>query len=324
MNLSEVAKLIGADLFADPEAKVKGVSSPQNPKEGTLVFCQSEEDIQKAVKGKPVALVVKEKTTHYPCLVVRDVREALAIFLEKFYPEEHPVGVSDKAVLGKDVSLGKDVYIGPFCVIEDGVILEDGVKIYPFSYIGKNSVVGEGSVIFSGVVIYPNTVIGRRVRIHSGAVIGADGFGYHVTGEGIRKLNHIGNVILEDDVEIGANTTVDRALIDSTVVGKSTKVDNLVMIAHNCFIGEENIIVSQVGISGSVRTGRRVTLAGQVGVADHVSIGDGATVTAKSGVSKSLEGGKVYGAGIPAMEWSRWKRIYAYLMKLPDLLRGRK
>jgi len=171
------------------------------------------------------------------------------------------------------------------------------------------------------VVIYPNTIVGKNVRIHSGAVIGADGFGYHIGKEGIRKLNHIGNVIIEDDVEIGANTTVDRALIDSTRVGKGTKVDNLVMIAHNCDIGERNLIVSQVGISGSVRTGKEVILAGQVGVADHITIGDRVTVTAKAGVTKDLKPGKVYGANLPAVEWARWKRIYALLLKLPDIFK---
>jgi UDP-3-O-[3-hydroxymyristoyl] glucosamine N-acyltransferase len=209
----------------------------------------------------------------------------------------------------------------PLPTLEKNVVLERGVKVYPFSYIGDHSFVGENTVIFSGVHIYPRTVIGKNVRIHSGAVIGADGFGYHITKEGIIKLNHIGNVVIEDNVEIGANTTIDRALLDSTIVGKETKIDNLVMVAHNCRLGERNIIVSQVGLSGSVKTGRNVILAGQVGVADHVNIGDNVQVAAKSGVSKDLEPNKIYGANLPAIEWSRWKRIYVYLLKLPELLK---
>ncbi len=321
MKLGEVARAVEGELKGDENLELRGISSPSVPKEGTVVFCPSAKDVEKALRGNPSALVVSSEIDFPNYILVDDVRLALAKFLDFFYPEKHPEGVSPKAHIGKNVKMGRGVYVGPFVCIEDGVVLEEGVKVYPFTYIGRNTVVGEGSVIFSGVHIYPNTVIGKRVRIHSGAVIGADGFGYHIGKEGIRKLNHIGNVVIEDDVEIGANTTIDRALIDSTRVRRFSKVDNLVMIAHNCDIGEGNIIVSQVGISGSVRTGKGVVLAGQVGVADHVEIGDNATVTAKSGVSKSLEGGKVYGSSIPAVEWSKWKRIYATLMRLPEIIK---
>ncbi len=321
MKLREVAELLNAELVGDPEAEVRGISSTSNPKEGTLVFCQAEGDIERAVKGSPAALVVSKDVNYPNYLKVDDVRLSLAVYLEKLYPEKHPTGISEKAILEDGVKVGRDVYIGPFTFIGKNVVLEDGVKIYPFSYVGEGSYIGEGSILFSGVHIYPRTVIGKRVRIHSGAVIGADGFGYYIGKEGIKKLNHIGNVVVEDDVEIGASTTIDRALIDSTRIGKLTKIDNLVMIAHNCDIGEGNIIVSQVGVSGSVKTGRNVILAGQVGVADHINIGDNVTVTAKSGVSKDLEPGKVYGAGFPAIEWSKWKRIYAYVLKLPEIMK---
>ncbi|EDP75674.1 UDP-3-O-(3-hydroxymyristoyl)glucosamine N-acyltransferase [Hydrogenivirga sp. 128-5-R1-1] len=321
MKLGDVTHVIGGELHGDAEVELIGISSPRNPRQGSIVFCQSEEDIGRALAGGVSALVVNREVDFPNYIKVDDVRYALALFLDRFYPEEHPVGVSEKAEIGNNVSLGKDVYVAPFVFLGENVVLEDNVKVYPFTYIGANTVVGEGSVIFSGVHVYPNTLIGKGVRIHSGSVIGADGFGYHIGREGIRKLNHIGNVIIEDFVEIGANTTVDRAMIDSTRVGKFTKLDNLVMIAHNCDIGEGNIIVGQVGISGSVKTGKGVVLAGQVGVADHIEIGDNVTVTAKSGVSRSLEAGKVYGATLPAVEWSRWKRIYASLLRLPELLK---
>ncbi len=321
MKLGDVARVIGGELHGDAEVELIGISSPRNPRQGGIVFCQSEEDIGRALAGGVSALVVNREVDFPNYIKVDDVRYALALFLDRFYPEEHPVGVSEKAEIGNNVSLGKDVYVAPFVFLGENVVLEDNVKVYPFTYIGANTVVGEGSVIFSGVHVYPNTLIGKGVRIHSGSVIGADGFGYHIGREGIRKLNHIGNVIIEDFVEIGANTTVDRAMIDSTRVGKFTKLDNLVMIAHNCDIGEGNIIVGQVGISGSVKTGKGVVLAGQVGVADHIEIGDNVTVTAKSGVSRNLEAGKVYGATLPAVEWSRWKRIYASLLRLPELLK---
>ncbi len=321
MKLGDIAREIGGMLVGDPGVEISGISSPQNPKEGTVIFCQSEKDLSEAIKGNPSALIVSKDVNFPNYIKVEDVRYSLAVFLEKFYPEKHPAGISDKAVIGKGVQIGEGVYVGPFSFIGDNVILERDVKVYPFSYVGENSVIGKGSVIFSGVHIYPKTVIGRGVRIHSGAVIGADGFGYYIGKKGIKKLNHIGNVVIEDFVEIGANTTVDRALIDTTRLGKLTKVDNLVMIAHNCDIGEGNVIVSQVGISGSVKTGRNVILAGQVGVADHITIGDNVTVTAKSGVSKDLQPNRVYGATIPAMEWIKWKRIHAILLKLPELIK---
>ncbi|MDQ7037776.1 MAG: UDP-3-O-(3-hydroxymyristoyl)glucosamine N-acyltransferase [Aquificota bacterium] len=321
MKVSELARIVGGKVVGDPETEVDGVSSPQNPKEGTVVFCQSEKDVRSAVRGRPSVLVVSEDVDYPSYILVEDVKLALALFLEKAYPEVHPTGISERACIGLNVEIGKNVYIGPFAFVGNNVIVRDNVKIYPFTFVGDNTFIGEGTVLFPGVVIYPNTVIGRNVRIHSGAVIGADGFGYHIGERGIRKLNHIGNVVIEDNVEIGANTTIDRALIDSTRVRRDTKVDNLVMIAHNCDIGERNVLVSQVGISGSVKTGRDVILAGQVGVADHITIGDRVTVTAKSGVTKDLKPGKVYGATIPAVEWTKWKRIYALILKLPDLFK---
>ena len=321
MKAGEVAQLIGGNLHGDPDFEIEGVSSPQNPKPNTAVFCQSARDLELVKDRQDILFVVGFPADVKPRIEVKEVRLSLAILLENMYPERHPSGVSDKAVLGENVSIGKDVYIAPYSVIGDNVVLEDGVKVYPFTYIGDNSFVGAGSVIFSGVQIYPNSVIGRGVRIHSGVVLGADGFGY-IPGENmIKKLPHIGNVVIEDGVELGANTTVDRALLDSTRVGRFSKVDNLVMIAHNCIVGEGNIIVGQSGLAGSVVTGRGVIMGGQVAIRDHVKIGDRAMLVARAAVSKSLEPNKVYGGGIPAMEWSKWKRIYAIIMKLPDLLK---
>ena len=263
--------------------------------------------------------MVSKSVEHPSYILVKDTKLALAIALEKLYPEEHPTGISEKAHVEGSAVLGEDVYVGPFANIGKNVVFERGVKVYPFSYIGDHSFVGANTVIFSGVHIYPRTVRGKNVRIHSGAVIGADGFGYHITKDRIIKLNHIGNVVIDDNVEIGVNTTIDRAMLDSTIVGRETKIDNLVMVAHNCRLGERNLIVSQVGLSGSVKTGRDVILAGQVGVADHVNIGDNVQVAAKSGVSKDLEPNKIYGANLPAIEWSRWKK--STFIKLPELFK---
>jgi UDP-3-O-[3-hydroxymyristoyl] glucosamine N-acyltransferase len=248
-NSKDIADLVGGLLFGE-NLELVGVSSLENPKERTLIFCPSERDVDKAKDVKDTTLVISKPVEHPSYILVKDTKLALAIVLERLYPEEHPTGISEKAHVESSAVLGEDVYVGPFAYIGKNVVLERGVKVYPFSYIGDHSFVGENTVIFSGVHIYPRTVIGKNVRIHSGAVIGADGFGYHITKEGIIKLNHIGNVVIEDNVEIGANTTIDRALLDSTIVGKETKIDNLVMVAHNCGLGERNIIVGQVGLCG--------------------------------------------------------------------------
>ncbi|MFN3598153.1 MAG: UDP-3-O-(3-hydroxymyristoyl)glucosamine N-acyltransferase [Aquificaceae bacterium] len=323
MKLHRLAELLEGGLFGDGGFEVLSLSSPQKPKENSLIFCQSPKEAE-ALRGLKVALVLSQEVDFPNYIKVKDVRLALAKFLSLFYPERHPTGISPKAHIEEGVHIGKDVYIGPFVYVGKDAVLEDGVKVYPFCYIGEGVRIGKNSVLFSGVHIYPYCVIGEGVRIHSGSVIGADGFGYYMGEEGILKLNHIGKVVIEDFVEIGANSCVDRALIDETTIGKNTKIDNLVQIGHNCSIGEENIIVSHVSIAGSVKTGKGVILAGQVGVADHVEIGDKAIITGKAGVSKSLEGGKIYGGTIPAMEWSKWKRVYAYILKLPELFKEKK
>ncbi|MFN3870494.1 MAG: UDP-3-O-(3-hydroxymyristoyl)glucosamine N-acyltransferase [Aquificaceae bacterium] len=323
MKLDKLAELLEGELFGDGDFEILSISTPQRPKENSVIFCQSAKEAQ-ALKGLKVALVIAQDIDFPNYIKVKDVKLALAKALNFFYPEKHPTGISPKAHIEEGAYIGKEVYIGPFVYVGKEVVIEDGVKVYPFCYIGDGVRIGKNSILFSGVHIYPRCVIGEGVRIHSGSVIGSDGFGYHITQEGIIKLNHVGKVLIEDFVEVGANSCIDRALIDETLIGKGTKIDNLVQIGHNCCIGQENILVSQVGLSGSVKTGKGVILAGQVGVADHVEIGDRAIITGKAGVSKSLEGGKVYGGVIPAMEWSKWKRIYAYILKLPELFKEKR
>ncbi len=259
---------------------------------------------------------LKEKTN---TLEVENPRLALALIMREIYPENHPVGISPKATLGEGVKIGKGVFIGDFTYIGNNVTLENNVKIYPGCYIGDNTFVGEGTVIYPNAVIFPNTVIGKNVKIYPGAVIGREGFGF-VTYRGKHiKIPHAGVVVIEDNAEIGANSCVDRALLEQTTIGEDTKIDNLVQVGHNCQLGKGVILVSQVGLSGSVTVGDYSILAGQVGVADHVKIGREVIVTAKSGVAKDLQDRKVYGANLPAIEWSKWKRIYALLLKLPEL-----
>jgi len=330
LSLKEVAHLLGIEpeggwekVFIDRICEPKSVKNP-------CAVVLSEEKHLKELSDIPTLLVVKkglplgelkEKTN---VLEVENPRLALALLLRELYPEEHPKGISERATLSEGVLLGKNVHIGDFTYIGRNVRIGDNVKIYPGCYIGDNVQIGEGTVIFPNATVFPNTVIGKNVRIYPGAVIGKEGFGFVLhKGEHIR-LPHAGIVVIGDNAEIGANTCVDRALLGETRVGEGSKIDNLVQVAHNDRLGKGVILVSQVGLSGSVEIGDYAVLAGQVGVADHIKIGKGVVVVAKSGVTKHLQEGKTYGALIPAMEWSRWKRLYSLILKLPEFYRNLK
>lgn len=218
--------------------------------------------------------------------------------------------------------VGPAVTIFAQAYISDGVRIGRGTVLYPGVFLGAGSLVGEDCVLHPNVVVREGCRIGNRVILHAGVVIGSDGFGYAGGGEGRVKIPQIGIVVVEDDVEIGANTTVDRATLGRTVIGRGTKIDNLVQIAHNVIIGEHAVIAAQAGIAGSTRIGRNVTLAGQVGVVNHVEIGDGATIGPQSGVAKSVAPGAVLSSGLPASPHQEWLRVMTLLLQLPKLWRS--
>jgi UDP-3-O-[3-hydroxymyristoyl] glucosamine N-acyltransferase len=319
MKLSEIASILGGASHITKDFVITGVSSISSQKPNTLVFVG--ENHKGAMFSEDVAYVSDYDIEAPNYIKVSDLKYAMALILDTLYKEDVPKGISNNAILEDGVNVGKDVYIGPFCYIGKNVSIGDNVLIYPFTYIGENTIIGDNTILYSGIHIYKNTVIGKNVIIHSGAVIGADGFGYAISKEGIKKLKHIGNVIIEDDVEIGANTTIDRALLDSTKIGRSTKIDNLVMVGHNCQIGQNCFLISQVGLSGSVNIGDNSILAGQVGVADHVNIGLNVKIAAKSGIAYDLPSDNTYGANLPAIEWTKWRRVYVSLLKLPDAIK---
>jgi len=321
VKLSQIAQKYGGKLIGE-DREITGLKSVKSAGEGDLTFLADKKLLPQLENSKASAVLVSEDYgLNIPQVVVKNPQTVFYSLLEEFYPFSHPTGVSPKASVSPDAEIGKEVYIGDFAVIEEGVKIGDGVKIYPGCYIGKNTVIGNGSVIYPNVVIYGNTEIGKNVIIHSGSVIAGDGFGYYKEEGKHKKIPHIGKVVIQDSVEIGANTTIDRAVVDETVIKAGTKIDNLVMVAHNCEIGENTILVSQVGIAGSSKIGKNVILAGQVGVADHITIGDNVVVTAKSGVGKDLEPNKVYGSGLQAIEWSKWKKVMFYLYKLPEIIK---
>ena len=253
---------------------------------------------------------------------------AWAAILELFHPRKRLFEeVSPAAHMGNDVTTGEGVGIGPGAWVGDGACIESNTEIYPGATVGPGAVIGENCIIYPGAHVYHDCRIGNRVIIHSGAVIGGDGFGFAQVPSGDpaepvlhKKVQQVGNVVIEDDVEIGANTTIDRAALDTTLIGKGTKIDNQVVIGHNVVTGRHCLLVAQVGIAGSARLGNYVTLAGQSGVGGHLEVGDGAIVGGKSGVMRSLDGGNVY-LGIPALPAGTTKRIYAAMEKLPEYRR---
>jgi UDP-3-O-[3-hydroxymyristoyl] glucosamine N-acyltransferase len=230
-------------------------------------------------------------------------------------------GIQQPSYIASSAKLGDGVFVGAFAYVSEHATIGDQAKIFPSAFIGDNVTIGNQSVIHPGVIIYKDCVIGSRVTIHAGTVIGSDGFGFAPQPDGsFRKVPQIGNVVIEDGVEIGANTTIDRATIGSTFIRKGVKLDNLIQIAHNVDIGQDSVIAAQTGISGSTKLGKNVMVGGQVGIVGHVQIGDAARINAQSGVSKSIEPGKAV-TGSPAFEYTAALRSQALMRKLPELER---
>ncbi len=321
-TLKEIARLIGGEVAGDADILIKGVCGIKEAESGEITFL-----------ANPKYLPYLDKTTASAVIVAKDIQstakplirvdnpslafiKAAALFVKS--DPGHPHGVHPTAVIAKNVKLGKNIGIGSFVTIEEGVSLGDNTVVYSNSFIGKNTRLGNNCLIYSNVSLREDVLIGDRVIIHNGAVIGSEGFGYVMVDGKHRHIPQTGTVVLEDDVEIGANTAIDRARFDRTVVGKGTKIDNLVHIAHNVAIGENSLIVAQVGISGSTIIGKNVTLAGQAGLVGHITIGDNAIVAAQGGVTKSVPA-NTFVSGYPAKPHEIAKRVNACVQNLPKL-----
>ena len=321
MKLREIAAKVGGELIGDGEVEIKGVASLQEAKEGDLTFVTREKYLPLLKKCRASAVILPRmwEGIEIPAILVRDPMLAVARLLELFYPRAHePLGVSEGAWVSHSAKLGKDVSIYPLVYVGDEAVIGDRVVLYPGVYVGKGVRIGEESVLYPNVVVYEGSVIGKRVILHAGTVIGSDGFGFVKDGEVNVKIPQIGGVEIGDDVELGANCCVDRATFGKTVIGRGVKVDNLVQIAHNVTIGENTIIVAQVGISGSTRVGKNVILAGQAGLVDHITIGDNVMVAAQAGVTKDVPPGEVV-SGSPHFPHRHFLRIVALWEKLPEM-----
>lgn len=321
MKLEELAEMLGAELTGPAEVDIRGAAGIHEAREGQMTFIAGRKELKDLEHSRASAAIVPLDTPALPLPLLRhkNPRLAFARTLELFYVKPYQAsGISEKAAIGANVIIGADPSIHPFVVLADDVKIGERVTLYPGVSIGKGSVVDDDSVIHANASIRENVRIGKRVIVQSGAVIGGDGFGFVTDNGRHHKIPQVGGVIIEDDVEIGANSTIDRATLGNTVVKRGTKIDNLVQIAHNVVIGEHCILVSQVGISGSCTIGNWVALGGQVGVADHVIIGDRVMASGQSGIIKDIEPAQVVG-GTYAMPQRDWLKVQSVLPKLPEL-----
>ena len=321
MTLQEIAKLVGGRLEGDESLVISRVNNIEGADKDTITFAD-EAHVEEAAKSQAGAVLLPNtvKTDFpLPAIYVEDTRAAFAVLLTTFIPPiRHAKGVSPDAYIGKDVTIGEGVTILPFAYVDDHAVIGNGITIYPHVYVGQYATVDDNATLYSSVTIREHCHVGKRVIVHSSAVIGADGFGF-TTKDGVHtKVPQVGNVILEDDVEIGAHAGIDRATIGSTIIGHGTKIDNLVHIGHNCHIGPNNLIVAQVGISGSTNTGANVTFGGQTGTVGHIDIGGNSVFAARSGIIGNTPEGVFY-AGFPARPHQEWLRMQAHLQKISDM-----
>ncbi len=324
ISLKELADIVDGEVVGDGSVVIDGVAGIKEAKAGAITFLADRryEKFLETTGASAIIVPPGSPAQDRPLIVSQNPYLSFIKAVRHFMPEGDGwlPGIHPTAVVDPGATLGAGVCLGAHVVIEDRSRVGDGTVILAGTYVGKRTTIGAHCLIYPNVTIREDTVVGERVIVHAGAVLGSDGFGYARDGEVYLKIPQIGNVVLEDDVEVGANVTIDRAATGSTVVGKGTKIDNLAMIAHNVTIGANSIVVAQVGIGGSTEIGKGVNLAGQAGVAGHIKIGDGAVIAAQAGVTKSVEAGKCV-SGYPAREHRIARKIYASLQKLPELIK---
>ena len=321
-TLREIAKLVGGEVVGDEDIVVTGVCGIRETKEGDLTFVANEKYVPLMHQTRASAIITSRHIKAAPKPIIRTDNPDLAFakMISLLAPNEimHPEGIHPTAILGEGVQLGENVAIQPYVVIGDHAKIGDRTILYAGVFVGDHAKIGSDTLIYPHVAIRERAEIGNRVIVHSGTVIGSDGFGFS-TVKGVHvKIPQIGIVRIEDDVEIGANVTIDRARFGVTHIKKGTKIDNLVQIAHNVVIGEHSIIVAQTGISGSTVVGNGVVIAGQTGIVGHITIGDNTVIGARSGVIKSIPPNSVM-LGAPAKPISKFKETNACLQRLPKL-----
>ncbi|MBO6253008.1 MAG: UDP-3-O-(3-hydroxymyristoyl)glucosamine N-acyltransferase [Bacteroidaceae bacterium] len=325
-SAQQIASFVQGEIVGDANVTVNTFAKIEEGKPGSITFL-SNPKYEHFIYDTDASIVlvnrnfVPEKPIKATLIKVDNAYETLAKLMTLYEQSKtQSKGISSTAIISESAIIGKDVYIGAYVVIDDGVVIGDYTQIYPHTYVGKNARIGEGSLIYSGVNIYHDCQIGSHVILHSGVVIGADGFGFAPAPEGYNKIPQIGNVIIEDNVEIGANSCVDRATMGSTIVHKGVKLDNLIQIAHNDEIGANTVMAAQAGVAGSAKVGEWCVIAGQVGITGHLTVGNHVILGPQSGIISSIKDNSRL-IGSPPMEEKPFFKSQAVLRKLPDMYR---
>ncbi len=321
VTLDELARLVKGEARGSCKELIVGISGIREAGKGQITFLVNPKYAKDLETTRASAVIVGREfpETEKPLLVTSNPYSAYARIAQFFAPKpDHPKGIDSEAHVGQDCLIDENASIYPFVYLGDRVKIESGVTLYPGVFVGDDSRIGEGSVIYPNVSILAGTIIGQRVIIHSGTVIGSDGFGFAQEGMIHVKIPQMGIVQIDDDCEIGANNTIDRAALGKTWIKTGVKTDNLVHVAHNVVVGEHSLLIAQVGISGSATLGQGVILAGQVGVAGHITIGDRVMVGGKSGVAKSIPPGEIV-SGNPTMPHQTYLRTRTLIQRLPEM-----
>jgi UDP-3-O-[3-hydroxymyristoyl] glucosamine N-acyltransferase len=323
---AQIAGILDGEVFGNPDAEVYKLAKIEEGTTGSLTFLANIKYANYLYSTSATIVIVNksyelENEVKATLIKVDDAYSSFSKLLE-YYNQVKLMksGIEQPSVISEGVTYGDDLYLGSFCYIGKNVSIGNNVKIYPNSFIGDNVVIGDGCVFFAGVRIYSETEIGNHVTIHSGTIIGSDGFGFAPQEDGsFTKIPQIGNVVIEDDVEIGSCSTVDRATLGTTYIRKGAKLDNQIQVAHNVEIGENTVIAAQTGIAGSTKIGKNCMIGGQVGIAGHITIGDRVKIQAQSGIGKSLKNGEVV-QGSPAFNYGDFAKSFVHFRNLPKIV----
>jgi UDP-3-O-[3-hydroxymyristoyl] glucosamine N-acyltransferase len=322
----QIAGILDGEVVGNPNAEVSKLSKIEEGTEGSLTFLSNKKYNNYIYTTKATITIVNK--TFIPegeitttLIKVDDAYLSFSKLLEFYHQaKSNKVGIEQPSVLSENVKYGANFYLGSFAYIGSNVIMGDNVKIYPNCFIGDNVVIGDNVTIFAGVKVFSETEIGNNVSVHSGAVLGGDGFGFAPNPDGtFSKIPQIGNLIIEDNVNIGAGTTIDRATMGSTIIRKGVKLDNQIQVGHNVEIGENTVIAAQTGIAGSTKIGKNCMIGGQVGFAGHITVGNNVRIQGKTGVTKSVKDGEVL-QGNPAMSYKEYYKSYVHFKNLPTIV----
>lgn len=322
----QIAGILEGEVVGNPHAEVYKLAKIEEGSEGSLTFLSNPKYQQYIYSTQASIAIVNrsfEPETEISTTLIKvdDAYKSFTKLLE-YYNQVKLMksGIEQPSFISDNVTYGENLYLGAFCYIGKNVKIGNNVKIYPNSFVGDNVTIGDGSILFAGVRVYSETEIGKNCTIHSGSIVGSDGFGFTPNEEGVySKVPQIGNVILEDNVDVGACTTIDRATLGSTIIKKGVKLDNQIQIAHNVYIGENTVIASQTGIAGSTKIGKNCIIGGQVGIVGHITIGNNVRIQAQSGVGRSIPDGEAI-QGSPALGYSDFNKSYVHFKNLPKIV----